>query len=72
MAQRFADNPAVIAWQLDNEFKCHVAECYCETCKKLWHEWLQKKYGTIDALNEAWGADIWSERYKRLNRCLSR
>lgn len=64
MAQRFADNPAVIAWQLDNEFKCHVAECYCETCKKLWHEWLQKKYGTIDALNEAWGADIWSERYQ--------
>ena len=35
MAQRFADHPAVIAWQLDNEFKCHVAECYCETCKLL-------------------------------------
>ncbi|MBD8068692.1 beta-galactosidase [Bacillus sp. PS06] len=60
--------PEVIAWQLDNEFKCHVSECYCETCKSLWHQWLEEKYGTIDQLNEAWGTDIWSQYYHRFDQ----
>ncbi len=55
--------PGVIGWQLDNEFKCHVNQCMCETCKELWHEWLRKRYGTIENLNDAWGTKIWSEYY---------
>jgi beta-galactosidase len=55
--------PGVIAWQTDNEFKCHVAECFCETCKQQWHEWLEKRYGTIEKLNDLWGTAIWSEAY---------
>ena len=57
------DYPNVIAFQLDNEFKCHVGSCYCETCGELWQSWLQEKYKTIDALNEAWGTAIWSQTY---------
>lgn len=63
LAQSLANQPGIIAWQLDNEFKCHVAECMCETCKGQWHEWLQKRYSTIEQLNIAWGTDIWSEYY---------
>lgn len=55
--------PGVIGWQIDNEFKAHVAACMCETCKSLWHQWLQERYGTIDQLNDAWGTQIWSEYY---------
>ncbi|TVY02899.1 beta-galactosidase [Paenibacillus cremeus] len=55
--------PGLIGWQLDNEFKAHVAECMCSGCKNLWHQWLKQRYGTIEALNSAWGADIWSEAY---------
>ncbi|MDQ0257348.1 beta-galactosidase [Evansella vedderi] len=55
--------PGVIGWQIDNEFKCHVSECMCQTCKELWHLWLKEKYKTIDQLNEAWGTEIWSEAY---------
>ncbi|NLP45748.1 MAG: beta-galactosidase [Epulopiscium sp.] len=55
--------PGLIAWQLDNEFKCHVGECMCETCKQLWHKWLEERYGTIENLNELWGTQIWSESY---------
>lgn len=53
----------VIAIQMDNEFKCHVDQCFCPTCRQLWPRWLQAKYQTIDRLNAAWGTDIWSERY---------
>jgi len=63
MARELGNLPGVVAWQLDNEFKCHIQECCCETCKGLWHQWLREKYGTIEALNEAWGTEIWSEYY---------
>jgi len=53
----------VIAFQLDNEFKCHVGPCYCDTCLELWHGWLEKKYKSITNLNEAWGTNVWSQSY---------
>ena len=57
-------HPALVAWQIDNEFGCHVAEDFNPSAIAGWHVWLKKRYGTIEALNEAWGADIWSERYQ--------
>ncbi|MBM7603876.1 beta-galactosidase [Metabacillus crassostreae] len=63
IAKAVGDHPSVIGWQLDNEFKCHVSECMCETCKTLWHEWLENRYESIDRLNEAWGTHIWSQYY---------
>ncbi|WP_248928463.1 beta-galactosidase [Paenibacillus hamazuiensis] len=60
--------PGVIGWQIDNEFKAHVAECMCGTCKRLWHEWLERRYGTVEKLNDAWGTQIWSEYYLRFEQ----
>lgn len=61
MAQRYGKNPAVIAWQLDNEAGCHVnMRCYCESCQAKFRKWVEKKYGTVEALNEAWGLVFWS------------
>ncbi len=63
IAKHIGELPGLVGWQLDNEMKCHVSECMCKTCKELWHQWLEKEYGNIDDLNEAWGAKIWSEEY---------
>lgn len=63
IAKAVGSLPGVIGWQIDNEFKAHVAACMCKTCKSLWHQWLQNRYGSIDSLNEAWGTQIWSEYY---------
>lgn len=64
IAMEVGKHPGVILWQLDNEIKSHVSECMCESCKNLWHEWLKKRYKTIDNLNEKWGTMIWSEYYQ--------
>jgi len=64
LAKSLGKLPGVIAWQLDNEFKCHVGECYCDTCKSEWHGWLKRKYKTIEQLNKAWGTQIWSQYYQ--------
>lgn len=55
--------PNVMGIQLDNEFKAHTDLCVCDNCKAQWPLWLEEKYGTIDQLNDAWGTNVWSERY---------
>lgn len=61
-------HPAVIAWQIDNELKCHVGEDFNPSAIANWQRWLEKRYGTIDALNAAWGTEIWSQRYQRFDQ----
>lgn len=68
LARRFGQHPAVIGWQTDNEFFCHVQACYCPTCKAKFQSWLESRYGTIDQLNAAWGTHIWSEYYNNFQQ----
>ncbi|MHB1484715.1 MAG: beta-galactosidase [Saccharofermentanales bacterium] len=63
LAKAVGMQDGVIGWQIDNEFKCHVAECFCEQCENQWHEWLKKEYKDIARLNDLWGTEIWSEKY---------
>jgi len=33
LAERYGGHPALIGWQIDNEFGCHdTARCYCDRC----------------------------------------
>jgi beta-galactosidase len=64
MASRYGSHPAVVGWQIDNEFGCHgTARCYCETCANVFRLWLEAKFETIDDLNQAWGTIFWSQIY---------
>lgn len=64
IAERFAANPNVIGWQTDNEFGCHdSAICSCDNCARAFRSWLQRKFGTLEALNRAWGTAFWGEVY---------
>ncbi|MDM8519021.1 beta-galactosidase [Anaerolineales bacterium HSG6] len=64
MAQHYASYPGVFGWQVDNEFSCHrTTRCYCDHCRQAFQTWAQKKYKTLDQLNEAWGTVFWSATY---------
>ncbi|MHB0997854.1 MAG: beta-galactosidase [Armatimonadota bacterium] len=60
MAEAFGDHKGVIGWQIDNEF---MNMCYCEVCQCKFQEWLKAKYGSLDAVNDAWGTIFWSHTY---------
>ncbi len=61
MAREFGRHPGLVAWQVDNEPK--LRPCICEACRAAWPKWLAQHYGSIDALNEAWGTSVWSMTY---------
>ena len=60
MAEHYKANPAVIGWQIDNEFG---DRCYCSICRTEFHKWLQNCYQTLDNLNKKWGTVFWSHGY---------
>ena len=60
MANHYKDHPAVIGWQIDNEFG---DRCYCDICRQAFQGWLKKSYKTLDSLNKQWGTIFWSHEY---------
>ncbi|MCL6459972.1 MAG: beta-galactosidase, partial [Gorillibacterium sp.] len=63
MVQHYAEHPAVIGWQIDNELNCEISEFYSEADHVAFRAWVQAKYETLDKLNEAWGTIFWSQTY---------
>jgi len=69
LGRRFGHDPRVWGWQLDNELSHYGKEpCYCDSCQAGFRAWLEKKYGTIDALNRSWGDAFWSQRYQNFDQ----
>jgi beta-galactosidase len=60
LAERFGHNPYVIGWQIDNEISQTSTD---EGTRKLFQNWLQSRYGTLDNLNARWTTAYWSESY---------
>lgn len=63
LAKRYKNHPVLIMWHINNEYGCHISECYCENCIKAFRVWLHDKYQTISALNQAWSTNFWSQKY---------
>ena len=70
MAERYAAHPAVALWHVDNELGCHVPHDYSDPAAAAFRRWLQERYGTVAALNAAWGTAFWSQRYDSFDEVL--
>jgi len=60
LALRFGKNPNVVAWQIGNEY---TEDSFDPESRTRFHRWLEKKYGTLDALNRSWMTAYWSQTY---------
>ena len=63
MAKEFGSDPGVVGWQIDNEIYTGNMGCFCPDCVARFRERLREKFGDVDALNRAWGHDIFSQWY---------
>lgn len=57
LAERYGHLENVVGWHVSNEYG---GWCYCERCAAAFRQWLAARYGSIDALNEAWNTAFWS------------
>ncbi|MFF9060535.1 beta-galactosidase [Streptomyces sp. NPDC014882] len=63
LADRYKDHPALVAWHISNELGCHNVYDYSDDAARAFRGWLRARYGTLEALNHAWGTAFWSQRY---------
>ncbi|NND82329.1 MAG: beta-galactosidase [Gammaproteobacteria bacterium] len=64
MAERYAANPQIYGWQIDNEYGCHdTVLSYSDAAQRAFQRWLADRYQSIEELNHAWGNVFWSMEY---------
>ena len=59
---RYADHPAVIGYQVDNEPGAELF--HNDGAFQGFLSWLQVRYGSVDELNRRWGLTYWSHRIR--------
>lgn len=63
MVSHYQDNPNVVGWQTDNELNTSMSVSYSDASLSEFQEFLRAKYGSIGALNHAWGGDFWATAF---------
>jgi beta-galactosidase len=60
LARRYSSHPALAMWHISNEYG---PIAYNEAASVNFRRWLEKRYGTIDVLNDAWTTRFWGQVY---------
>ncbi|MGH3278138.1 MAG: beta-galactosidase [Trebonia sp.] len=60
LAARYSRHPALAMWHIGNEYG---PVAYTPSSARAFRDWLRRKYGDLDALNDAWYTRFWSQRY---------
>lgn len=65
LAERYGHHPALLAWQIDNEYGCHdTVGSFSPAAAQAFRCWLAARYADVGALNAAWGTVFWSAEYR--------
>ena len=61
LGARYGSRPEIVGWQIDNEYGCHdTTLSWSQAAEEGYRRWLAEKYGSVEALNRAWGSVFWS------------
>lgn len=65
LVERYGKTNGVIGWQTDNELCCHDTTLSASTAARDgFRVWCEKRYGSIESLNQSWGNVFWSMEYQ--------
>ena len=60
MGEHYRGHPALEMWHVHNEYG---TTCHCDLTAEAFREWLRRRYGDLDALNDAWTTAFWGQHY---------
>lgn len=63
LAAHVAGHPAVAMWHVSNELGGGNARCHCRVSNDCFRAWVTNRYGSIEAVNAAWGMAFWGNTY---------
>ena len=64
LGDRYGRDARIAAWQTDNEYGCHdTVISYSDAARNGFRRWCADRYGSVAALNRAWGNVFWSMDY---------
>ena len=61
LAERYKSHAALGGWHISNEYS---GTCYCSFCLAAFRQWLQSRYPSLDALNKAYWAAFWAQKFQ--------
>lgn len=70
LAERYGANPYVTAWHMGNEYGWNNRNDYSGNALNAFRLWCERKYGTIGALNQAWGTTFWGQEMNSFDEVL--
>ncbi|KFI91924.1 beta-galactosidase [Bifidobacterium stellenboschense] len=70
LAAHYKDNTYVTAWHMGNEYGWNNRYDYSDDALHAFRAWCEAKYGTVEALNEAWGTAFWSQHVNSFDEVL--
>ena len=70
LAERYGANPYVTAWHMGNEYGWNNRNDYSDNALNAFRLWCERKYGTIGALNQAWGTTFWGQEMSSFDEVL--
>ena len=70
LAERYGANPYVTAWHMGNEYGWNNRNDYSDNALNAFRLWCERKYGTIGALNQAWGTTFWGQEMNGFDEVL--
>ncbi|MEV0255810.1 beta-galactosidase [Streptomyces sp. NPDC050732] len=60
LAARYAHHPALTMWHINNEY---CTSDWGDESATAFRRWLRERYGSLAALNSAWGSAFWGQSY---------
>ena len=63
IAERYGSHPALRLWHVSNEIGNENGSCFSDETATAWQAWLSREYGSIEAVNSAWGTAFWGHHY---------
>ncbi|AKV56167.1 beta-galactosidase [Bifidobacterium actinocoloniiforme DSM 22766] len=70
IAEHYKGNPVIVGWHVGNEYGCHNRFDYSDDAMRAFQVWCHRRYGTIEAVNEAWGTAFWAQNLDDFSQIL--